>query len=73
VIYSFYLLSQEEKRRKKEGNDPFFSLQNERKMEKEREKMRAGKVILDAKKTSLRLSTKQGLFSFSYSKDPISE
>ena len=37
MIYSFYLLSQKEKRRKKEGNDPFFSLQNERKMEKERE------------------------------------
>ena len=40
MIYSFYLLSQKEKRRKKEGNDPFFSLQNERKMEKEREEIR---------------------------------
>jgi hypothetical protein len=40
VIYSFYLLSQKEKRRKKERNDPFFSLQNERKMEKEREEIR---------------------------------
>ena len=40
MIYSFYLLSQKEKRRKKEGNDPFFSLQNERKMEKEREETR---------------------------------
>ena len=52
MIYSFYLLSQEEKRRKKEGNDPFFSLQNERKMEKEREKMRVFKVM-KKKKTLL--------------------
>ena len=37
MSYSFYLLPQKEKRRKKEGNNPFFSLQNERKMEKERE------------------------------------
>ena len=40
MIYSFYLLSPKEKRRKKEGNDPFFSLQNERKTEKEREEIR---------------------------------
>ena len=37
MSYSFYLLPQKEKRRKKEGNNPFFSLRNERKMEKERE------------------------------------
>ena len=60
MIYSFYLLSKKEKRRKKEGNDPFFSLQNERKMEKEREKIRAFKAM-EKKKTLLRLSTKQGL------------
>ena len=69
MIYSFYLLSQKEKRRKKEGNDPFFSLQNERKME---ENMRAFKVISDAKKTSFHLSMKQGLFNFYYSKYLIS-
>ena len=42
------------KEKEKEGNDLFFSLQNERKMEKEREEIRAGKVM-EKKKT---LSTK---------------
>ena len=58
VIYSFYLLSQKEKRRKKEGNDPFFSLQNERKMEKEREKIRVFKVMKKKKTLSTDLVNK---------------
>jgi hypothetical protein len=50
----------EEEKKEKEGR-------GKRKMD---ENMRGGKVILDAKKTSFRLSTKQGLLVFSCLKYP---